>query len=203
MPDFLEKGDVMEKPNRTELTPKQQRFANEYCVDLNATAAYRRAGYNARGNSAEAAASRLLSNVKVQQAVQEKEKMVASRCEITAENILREAGALAFSDIRKLFNADGSPKSIHELDDATAKTVKSIEIGQMVSEGKVVGQMCKIKLWDKNSAHERLFKHLRLFDKDNSPEVLALKSIAVSFVSADGQAMNLSDFRKHGEDKKA
>ena len=50
-----------------QLTLKQQRFANEYCVDLNATAANKRAGYNARGNSAEAAASRLLSNVKVQQ----------------------------------------------------------------------------------------------------------------------------------------
>ena len=37
----------MKKPNGTELTLKQKRFAAEYCVDLNATAAYRRAGYNA------------------------------------------------------------------------------------------------------------------------------------------------------------
>ena len=46
-----------------------------------------------------------------------------------------------------------------------------------------------------------LFKHLRLFDKDNSQEALALKSIAVSFVSGDGQTMSLSDSRKRGEDK--
>src|SRR5688572_17741461 len=110
----------MKKPNRTDLTLKQKRFAAEYCLDLNATAAYRRAGYNARGNAAEACASRLLSNAKVQQAIQEKEQIAAKRLEVNTENVLRATSALAFSDIRKLFNADGSPRSIQELDDATA-----------------------------------------------------------------------------------
>lgn len=59
----------MKTTRRGKLILKQQRFANEYCVDLNATTAYRRAGYNARGASAEAAASRLLSNVKVQKII--------------------------------------------------------------------------------------------------------------------------------------
>lgn len=189
----------MSKNDRAELTLKQQRFANEYCVDLNAAAAYRRAGYRARGNSAEAAASRLLSNVKVQRAVQEKEKIAASRCEVNTENVLREASALAFSDIRKLFNTDGSPKSIHELDDATAAAIKSIEVGQMMSEGKVVGRTCKIKLWDKNSAQERLFKHLRLFDKENRCEELERK-IEISFVTASGTRTGLSGTREREED---
>lgn len=171
----------MKRKDRTELTLKQQRFASEYCVDLNAAAAYRRAGYSARGNSAEACASKLLRNAKVQHVIHETEKKIISRCEITTENVLREVGALAFSDIRKLFNKDGSPKPIHELDDATAGAIKSIEVCQMISEGKVIGRMCKIKLWDKNSAQERLFKHLRLFDKDNSSQQ-RLHSIEISFV---------------------
>ena len=125
--------------------------------------------------------------------------MVASRCEVTAENVLREASALAFSDIRKLFNKNGSPKSIHELDDATAAAIKSIEVGQMISEGKVIGRMCKIKLWDKNSAQERLFKHFRLFDRDNSQKSRALKSIGISFVSGDGHRMSLADFQQRKE----
>lgn len=98
-----QKQSGMKRKGQTELTAKQQRFANEYCIDLNATAAYRRAGYNARDNAAEACASRLLSNAKVREAVQKKEKIVAKRCEVTAENILRETGAVAFSDIRRLF----------------------------------------------------------------------------------------------------
>ncbi|WON72881.1 terminase small subunit [Nitrosospira sp. Is2] len=176
----------MNENTGTELTPKQQRFAAEYCVDLNATAAYRRAGYNARGNAAEACASRLLSNAKVQQAIREKERIAASRLEVTAENVLREASALAFSDIRRLFNVDGSPKSIQELDDATAAAISSIEVGEMRSEGKVIGRVCKIKLWDKNSAQERLFKHLGLFRKENNPQSTA-SNIQISFVSADGK----------------
>jgi phage terminase small subunit len=169
-----------------QLTLKQQRFANEYCVDLNATAAYRRAGYTARGNAAEACASRLLSNAKVQQAIQEKEKIAAKRLEVNSENVLRATSALAFSDIRKLFNNDGSPKSIQELDDATAAAISSIELGEMRAEGKVVGRVCKIKLGDKNSAQERLFKHLGLFRKENSSQP-TVDNIKVSFVSAGGE----------------
>lgn len=51
------------------LTAKQQRFVAEYLIDLNATAAYKRAGYTATGNAAEVTASQLLSNPKVAEAV--------------------------------------------------------------------------------------------------------------------------------------
>ena len=49
------------------LTPKQQRFVEEYLVDLNATQAAIRAGYSKK--TAEFQASRLLRNVKVQKAI--------------------------------------------------------------------------------------------------------------------------------------
>lgn len=168
----------MKKPSGSDLTPEQQRFTAEYCVDLNATAAYMRAGYRARGNSAEAAACRLLSNVKVQEAIEQKQREVAKRCELTVENIVREAAAVAFSDIRRLFNTDGSPKPLNEIDDATAAAIPSIEIAQMVADGKVTGRMCKIKFWDKNSAPRR---------------------IKVVFVSPDGEVVPFSSPRKAGE----
>ncbi len=177
------------------LTLRQQRFASEYCIDLNATAAYARAGYQARGNAAEASASRLLRNAKVRQIIQEKEKQIASRCEVTEKNVIREASALAFSDIRKLFNVDGSPKSIHELDDATAAAISSIEVGEMRCEGKVIGRVCKIKLWDKNSALERLFKCMGLFRKENGPK-RPVRGIHIAFLSGDGRVMSHADFIK-------
>lgn len=61
----------------SKLTPKQELFVNEYLVDLNATAAYKRAGYKAKGHSAESAAQRLMSNVEVKAAVKAgKEKRI-------------------------------------------------------------------------------------------------------------------------------
>ncbi len=49
------------------MTPKQERFVQEYLVDLNASEAAIRAGYSAKG--APVTASRLLRNVHVQRAV--------------------------------------------------------------------------------------------------------------------------------------
>ncbi len=54
----------------SKLTAKQQRFADEYLIDLNATAAYKRAGYTGTGNTAESMASQLLSNIKVAEYIQ-------------------------------------------------------------------------------------------------------------------------------------
>ena len=52
------------------LTPKQERFVEEYLIDLNATQAAIRAGYSAK--TAEAQGSRLLSNVNVSALVADK-----------------------------------------------------------------------------------------------------------------------------------
>ena len=51
-------------PMTKSLNHRHRRFVAEYLVDLNATAAYRRAGYKARGHSAEASAARLLNYVR-------------------------------------------------------------------------------------------------------------------------------------------
>jgi phage terminase small subunit len=53
-----------------QLSPKRQRFVDEYLIDLNATAAYIRAGYRAVGHCANVSASRLLHQPMVAQQVQ-------------------------------------------------------------------------------------------------------------------------------------
>lgn len=84
------------------LSPKQQRFVDEYLVDLNATAAYRRAGYVARGNAAEVNAARLLRNAQVQAAVASGRAKVAQRLEIDAGRVLSEAWNILTADPREL-----------------------------------------------------------------------------------------------------
>ena len=49
------------------LTPRQQRFVDEYLIDLNATQAAIRAGYSPK--TAQSQSSRLLSNVMVRAAI--------------------------------------------------------------------------------------------------------------------------------------
>lgn len=69
-----------------ELTPKQQRFVDEYIVDLNAKQAAIRAGYSAR--SAEVQGCRLLSNANVQEAVRERTEDRKKDTIATAEEVL-------------------------------------------------------------------------------------------------------------------
>lgn len=68
------------------LTDKQKRFVEEYLVDLNATQAAIRAGYSAK--TAEAQASRLLRNVKVQEAVAAGQEARSARVELTQDWVL-------------------------------------------------------------------------------------------------------------------
>jgi len=74
------------------LPPKQQRFVQEYLIDPNATAAYKRAGYKVTSDAAaQAAASRLLANPKVAEAIRAALDARAERTEITADWVVKKA----------------------------------------------------------------------------------------------------------------
>ena len=70
------------------MTPKQEKFVREYLIDLNATAAYRRAGYAAKGNAAEVSAHHLLRNPKVAEKIQQAMDDRSKRTELTADYVL-------------------------------------------------------------------------------------------------------------------
>lgn len=70
------------------LTPRQARFVAEYLVDLNATAAYKRAGYRGTGRTAENNASRLLGVAGVQEAIAAARQEQQQRTGLTADWVL-------------------------------------------------------------------------------------------------------------------
>lgn len=71
-----------------ELNAKQLRFVEEYLKDLNASAAYQRAGYKAEGKSAGSAGARLLADVRVQAAVKAGMDARSERTAISAAYVL-------------------------------------------------------------------------------------------------------------------
>ncbi|MEH7374460.1 terminase small subunit [Neobacillus drentensis] len=60
----------------TQLNTKQKKFADYFIETGIATASYIKAGYEAEGHSAEAAASRLLRNVEVQEYIKERNEQL-------------------------------------------------------------------------------------------------------------------------------
>lgn len=70
------------------LTDKQKKFADEYLIDLNATAAYLRAGYKCSKAAARSSASELLTNPNIQEYIEEKQQKYVEKTEMTVEWVL-------------------------------------------------------------------------------------------------------------------
>jgi phage terminase small subunit len=144
-----------------DLGPRQERFVEEYLVDLNAKQAAIRAGYSPK--TAEAQGSRLLRHVKVQRALTARMAARSQRTEIAADRTLLEIARIGFSDLRRLFHQDGRLKHPHEWDDDTAASIASVEVvTRNLGDGQVE-DVHRIKFWDKGKALEQLSRHLGLY----------------------------------------
>jgi phage terminase small subunit len=174
------------------LTPKQERFVQEYLVDLNATQAAARAGYSKK--TADVQGARLLGNVKVQVVIQEAMQKRSQRTEITQDWVLEE--------LRKVAAANGAvyakvvtkeqPETV--LDEDTGEEKKVARVTQFVeltdTDDLTADQKAaisgieqtrngiKVSTYDKVKALELLGKHLGMFDGpsgDTAPATVVVK----------------------------
>ena len=125
-------------------------------MDLNATQAAIRAGYSEK--TACEQGSRLLANVKVQEAIQKARIERQERTRITQDMVLMELAAVGFSKATDYATIRGPLVEMTPTDRLTDKqksAVASIEQGNFG---------IKVKLHDKVRALELLGKHLGLFD---------------------------------------
>jgi phage terminase small subunit len=140
-----------------DLSPKHRRFVQEFLIDQNATAAYKRAGYKGTGHTAEANASRLLRDAEVSAAITAALAEAAKQSIATIDRLEVELQRIALADIRRLFGNDGTLKPPAELDDDTAAAVASVDVIECgTGDDKRVTH--KIKLWDKRQALVDLLK---------------------------------------------
>jgi phage terminase small subunit len=158
---------MAETVKRGRVTPKQQRFVDEYLVDLNATQAAIRAGYSKR--TAKVQGSRLLTIADIQASIQESMRGRETRTHITQDRVLQELARIAFFDIRKLYRPDGGLKAMSELDDEAAAVLAGVDVVEMqgamgvAAEGGVAHVPMytkKAKIPDKVGALSLAMRHL-------------------------------------------
>lgn len=151
------------------MTNAQKRFCDEYLIDLNATRAYKVAYPNCKKDeTANAASSRMLRNVKVQEYISEKQKDIERRTEVTQDMVIKELARIAFLDIRKLYTENGQLKNIADIDSDTAGAISSLETLEEYEgygdDREKIGDTQKVKLLDKTKALELLGRHLGIFN---------------------------------------
>ena len=167
------------------LNSKQNRFIDEYLIDLNATQAAIRAGYSVK--TANEQGNRLLANVSIQKEIQKRMKDRAKRTEFDQDEIVNQLRKIAGTNIKD-FLSFRTEKTKTGIDMQTGEDIidyahvvdlkNSDEVdGNLINEislGKD-GQL-KFKLHDKIKALELLGKHTSMFDnKLNIPDAENLK----------------------------
>lgn len=132
------------------LTPKQQKFCEEYMIDLNATQAAIRAGYSSKG--ANVTASQLLTKSNISTRVQELKAKRAAKTEITADYVLTGFKEVAERCLQRI--------PVMEWDSVNKQMVQATD-----EEGKAIWQFDS---GGANKAFEMLGKHIGIFEKDNT-----------------------------------
>jgi len=153
----------MDKSNK--LTTRQQAFVDEYLIDFNGAQAAIRAGYSKK--TAKEMAYELLTRPHILEAVNLAKKKREERTHITQDRVLQELARIAFFDLRKLYNDDGSLKRPNELDDDAAAVLAGIDTVESKSgdgEDVMLEYTKKAKVFDKNAALTLAMRHLGMLN---------------------------------------
>lgn len=115
-------------PKHNGLTPKQQRFVEEYLVDLSAAGAVRRAGYKVRRPDQQG--YELLRKPEIAAAIEEQRLKVALRTARTVDQVLADIGKVRDNAMELINDTDTGGQSMRSHKDA----LKALEL-----EGKHLG----------------------------------------------------------------
>lgn len=173
--------------NEGDLNERQERFCQEYVIDLNGTQSAIRAGYSQK--TAYSIAYNLLKKVEIQQRIKEIQSDLQKATGLTAIRILNEHKKLAFSSIAHLHDTWIERKDFEKLTKAEKDSIKSIStkvlkaqnIGTKDEPEIVDVEYVKIELWDKQKSLDSIANLLGL----NAPikNEVDTGGLVVNFVS--------------------
>lgn len=151
-----------------DLTPKQERWCEEYLVDLNAAAAARRAGYSR--NTATQIGTENLGKPVLQAKILELRKARSEKVQVDAERVLRELCLLGFSNMADFMVAQEDGTAFVDFSGLTRDKAAAIQefVVEEFTDGKGEDarnvRRTKFKLADKKSALVEIGRHLGMFD---------------------------------------
>lgn len=137
------------------LTPKQQRFVEEYLIDLNATQAAIRAGYSEK--TAKVIAAQNLSKLNVQEAIEEAQNKRQEQTQIDAAYVLKRLVEIDQMDVLDIMDDQMKIRPVNEWPKVWRQYVVNLENLEL-SDGE--GCFKKIKWPDKVKNLELLGKHV-------------------------------------------
>ena len=150
------------------LTPKQERFVQEYLIDLNAAQAAIRAGYSAK--TARVIGHENLKKPDIAAAIEKARAERAERAKLTGDMVVDELRKIGFASMGDYMKS--TPEGDPYLDFSTLTADQKAALAEVTVEDFVDGRgtrartvkRVKCKLHDKQAALVSLGRHLGLFD---------------------------------------
>ena len=141
------------------MTPKQQRFRDEYLIDLNATQAAIRAGYSKK--TAKQIGTENLAKPALQEAIAEAMAARSERTKIDADWVLERLADEADADLADLYDENGGLKPITEWPLVWRQgLVAGLDVEEIFKDAEKLGQVTKVKLSDRIKRVELIGKHV-------------------------------------------
>lgn len=140
---------------------KQDRFAEEYVKDCNATQAAIRAGYTAKNPNR--VGTRLLSNVSVQAKIRELAAKICKENGVQASKIVKELVGIAHFDVAEVLDFSGQEikmRPAHEISERARKNIKKVKI-TTETRGPIVTERVELQFCSKEAALAQLADYLR------------------------------------------
>lgn len=161
------------KPRAVEvLTPAQELFCREWCVDFNATRAYRVAFPGSTYQTAKTEGPKLLAKPHIKSETSAVRSAQRKRIGVRADAVIEEARRLAFSDPIYLFEDDGvTPRGMRHIPPETRAAIASVKVRrERVERHRADGdtevvtthEVIEFKLWPKPKGIDKLWVHLGL-----------------------------------------
>jgi phage terminase small subunit len=153
--------------------PREARFVQEYLVDLNQTAAARRAGYSTTNATDQGRVLLQKPDIRAAIAIAEAER--AERTQITADCTLLEIARLAFADVTTILHEDGTLKPVQDWPIAVKKAVTAVKVRTNATGTTIT----EVKIADKSKMLTLLARHLGLIreQRDTSEISDLLKAV--------------------------
>lgn len=169
------------------LTRKQQRFVDEYLLDLNASQAAIRTGYSEK--TAGAIGFELLKKPEISEAIETAMANRSERTKIDADWLLSRLASEAEADVGDLYGDDGQLLPVKEWPKIWRQgLVAGLDIEEIEVDGVRMGTVKKIRVSDRVRRLELIGKHVRVNAFQDVIQHKGLEGLAERLDRAAGRA---------------
>lgn len=163
------------------MNQKQERFVEEYLIDLNGTQAAIRAGYSPK--TANEQASRMLANVNIRARIEKAMAERSRRTGINQDRVLMELAKIGFVNISDVVD----PETAKVLPDAKEEDLACIQ--SIKVKPTEWGTEREVKMYDKKAALVDIGRHLGMFKENVNLNVETSEKLDDIFAQIGGKGL--------------